>query len=92
MTTEHPMLTGIRESMKANGSHTCHWGKLRREVFPDRPAWIALRAWCAENDFECDLSFGEASKEAEVHFRKARPAAAAAPPPTDAVRAAPNPA
>ena len=71
MTTEHPVLTGIRDGVRAKGSHTCHWGNLRREVFPAQAAWIELRAWCAENDLECQLSFGEASKEAEVHFIKA---------------------
>ena len=92
MATEHPVLTGIRDSVLAKGSHTCHWGNLRREVFPADPtAWVTLRAWCAGNDLECQLSFGESSKQAEVHFLKAI-RLAPAPLVTDAVGAAPSPA
>jgi hypothetical protein len=92
MTTEHPVLTGIREGVRANGSHRCHWGNLRREVFPDQAAWVHLRNWCAANDLECQLSFGEASKHVEVHFMKAIKNAAPVPVATDAVGAAPSPA
>lgn len=94
MTSEHPVLTGIRETVRANGSHRCHWGNLRREVFPDQAAWVHLRNWCAENDLECQLSFGEASKQAEVHFMRAMKDAAPAPAPTigDTVAATPTPA
>jgi len=94
MTTEHPVLTGIREGVRANGSHRCHWGNLRREVFPDQAAWISLRAWCAENDLECQLSFGESSRQAEVHFIKSVKfaAPASAPAPDDAAGVAPSPA
>jgi len=92
MTTEHPVLAGIRDSVRANGKHTCHWGNLRREVFPDKAAWIELRAWCAEHDLECQLSFGEASRQAEVHFIKAIKLAPPAPAASEAVGAAPSPA
>jgi hypothetical protein len=94
MTTEHPVLTGIREGVRANGSYRCHWGNLRREVFPDQAAWVHLRNWCAENDLECQLSFGEASKHAEVHFMKAMKDASPAPAPTlgDTAEATPTPA
>lgn len=91
MTTEHPVLAGIRDSVRANGSHTCHWGNLRREVFPAQAAWIELRAWCAANGLECQLSFGESSKEAEVHFIKAIKFPEAAQPSANAVLAAPSP-
>jgi hypothetical protein len=89
MTTEHPVLAGIRDSVRANGSHTCHWGNLRRDVFPGKAAWIELRAWCAENDLECQLSFGEASKHAEVHFIRAIKLPAAAAPDTTGAAASP---
>lgn len=92
MTTEHSVLAGIRDSVCANGSHTCHWGNLRREVFPGQTAWISLRAWCAENDLECQLSFGESSRDAEVHFLKAIKVRAPAAVATDAVGVAPSPA
>lgn len=92
MTPEHPVLTGIRESVRAKGSHTCHWGNLRREVFPDQAAWITLRNWCAENDLECQLSFGESSRQAEVHFIKAVKFPAPVAAPADTADAAPSPA
>jgi hypothetical protein len=94
MSTDHPVLASIREHVLSSGSYTCHWGKLRREVFEAQPAWINLRAWCAANDLECDLCFGESSKQAEVHFRKAGPAPILrpeAPAPVEAVQA-PTPA
>jgi hypothetical protein len=93
MTIEHPLLAGIRESVLANGIYSHHWGELRREVFPGQPAWINLRAWCIDNGLECDLTFGEASKEAEVQFRKADPATIANPAPviTTPISVAPIP-
>jgi hypothetical protein len=72
MTTEHPLLAGIRESVRANGVVSRHWGELRREVFPGQPAWINLRAWCADNELVCELIVGESSREAEVQFCKAQ--------------------
>jgi hypothetical protein len=93
-TTEHPLLAGIREGVQANGNHVCHWGELRREAFPAQPAWINLRAWCIDNGLECELAFGDSSREAEVHFRRIQ-AAPVVPPAqvaSDAVGGAPSPA
>jgi hypothetical protein len=70
MATEHQLLAIIRGHMKQNGSHRQHWGELRREVFPGQMAWLSLKAWCAENGFECELVFGQSSKAAEVQFYK----------------------
>lgn len=70
MTTEHPLLARIREDVLAGGAHSYLWGELRREVFPGEAAWMKLRAWCAQNAFECELAFGQSSRNAEVQVRK----------------------
>lgn len=72
MTTEHSLLASIRAAIGTSGTHTQHWGALRREVFPGESSWAGLKAWCAENDIECDLAFTQSSKAAEVQFRRAR--------------------
>jgi hypothetical protein len=72
MTTEHSVLASIRAAIGASGTHSQHWGALRREVFAGEASWAGLKAWCAENGFECDLAFTQASKSAEVIFRRAK--------------------
>ena len=57
-------------------------------MFPAQPAWINLRAWCADNDLVCELIVGESSKEAEVQFRKAAPQDAIAKAPVVEIRTA----
>lgn len=78
MNIEHPLLSDIRAGVATHGSHSHHWGELRREVFPGIDAWQGLKHWCAENGFECDLSYTQSSKSAQVQFRKARKNAAPA--------------
>jgi hypothetical protein len=72
MTTEHSLLASIRAAMGTAATHTHHWGSLRREVFPGETSWQGLKAWCAENGFECELAFAQSSRTAEVQFRKSR--------------------
>jgi hypothetical protein len=78
MTNDHPLLTAIREALQVTGTHLHHWGELRREVFPGETAWTALKAWCADNQFACDLAYSQSSKGTQVQFRKLTKAAAAA--------------
>ena len=77
MTNDHPLLAGIRAGINETGAHSHHWGELRREVFPGETSWISLKAWCAENAFECDMTFNQASKGSHVQFRKLRKTAVA---------------
>ena len=70
MTNDHPLLATIRAGIDAAGTHSHHWGELRREVFPGETSWEMLRAWCATNSFECDLAFSQSSKGTQVQFRK----------------------
>lgn len=72
MEGEHSLLAGIRAGVGAAGTHIEHWGALRREVFPGTESWPGLKAWCAENALECELTFGQSSKTAQVQFRKRR--------------------
>lgn len=72
MNTDHPLLAGIRAGIDTHGAHSHHWGELRREVFPGVDSWLGLKAWCAENALECELTFSERSKAAQVQFRRAR--------------------
>lgn len=74
MNLDHPLLTDIRQGITATGSHTHHWGELRREVFPGVASWVALKAWCAENAIECELSYGQSSRASQVQFRRQRKA------------------
>lgn len=76
--TEHPLLAAIRAGIAATRTHSAHWGNLRREAFPGPTAWRGLKAWCAENAFECELAFGQSSRDASVQFRALTKAAAAA--------------
>jgi hypothetical protein len=95
MANEHHLLAVIRTRILESGTHRQHWGELRREVFPAQLAWLSLKAWCAENGIDCELVFGQSSRNAEVQFCK-RSKAASAPVPagevTCEVRAAPTPA
>lgn len=70
MTTEHMLLEGIRAGVATTGSHSHHWGELRREVFHGPEAWQALKSWCADNSLECGIAFGQASRKAQVQFSK----------------------
>ena len=75
MTTEtvHPLLTGIHEAVTATGSHSLHWGQLRREAFPGvEESWVGLKAWCAANAIDCELAYSHSSKGTQVQFRKAK--------------------
>lgn len=77
MTQDHELLAQIRAGIQATGTHRHHWGELRREVFPGQVAWLSLKAWCADNQLECELVFGQSSKAAEVQFSRQRKAATA---------------
>lgn len=79
MTNEHPVLVDIRAAIDATGTHSHHWGELRREVFPGVASWLSLKRWCAENAFECELGYSQSSKGAQVQFRRLRKNAVAAP-------------
>lgn len=70
MSQDHPLLAGIRAAIDATGTHTHHWGQLRREVFPGLSSWLGLKAWCAQNAYECELAFSQSSKSAQVQFRR----------------------
>jgi hypothetical protein len=70
MFTDHPLLADIRHNVLASGSCTCQWGELRREVFPEQPAWNNLRAWAVENGMECEFCASEESRGSEVRFVK----------------------
>lgn len=72
MTEEHSLLAAIRAGVEATGWHLQRWGELRREVFPGATSWRGLKAWCAANEMECELAFGQSSKSAEVQFRRQR--------------------
>ena len=72
MRTEHTLLSAIRAGVDTSGRHTHHWGELRRQVFGGTESWVALKAWCASNAFECELTFSQSSKVAEVQFRRVR--------------------
>lgn len=72
MTTEHALLEGIRAGVATTGSHSHHWGELRREVFPGPTAWEAMKAWCASNAMECAIAFGQSSRKSQVQFSKLR--------------------
>jgi hypothetical protein len=72
MTNEHSLLASIRAAIEAAGTHSYRWGALRREVFPGIDSWLGLKAWCAENSYECELAYSQSSKNAEVQFRKRR--------------------
>jgi hypothetical protein len=72
MTTEHSLLSGIRDAIAATGWHSHGWGELRREVFPGPESWPGLKAWCAENAIECQLAYSQSSKGTEVQFRRRR--------------------
>lgn len=71
MTNDHPLLTGIRAALATSGVHSQHWGDLRRGAFPET-SWDGLKAWCAEHTIECELSFSQSSKDAQVQFRRMR--------------------
>lgn len=72
MTTEHPLLTAIRAGVAEGGSHSQHWGDLRRQAFIGDDAWTQLKNWCADNAFECQLGYSHSPKLADVQFRKLR--------------------
>lgn len=72
------MLTNIRTALEAGGTHSQHWGELRREVFSGEESWANLKAWCEDNAYECELAFSQSSKAAHVQFRRKRKVAAAA--------------
>ena len=74
MANEHHLLAVIRARILESGSHRHHWGELRREVFPAQLAWLSLKAWCAENNIDCELVFGQSSRAAEVQFCRQRKA------------------
>ncbi len=74
MAQDHELLAQIRAGIQATGTHRHHWGELRREVFPGQIAWLSLKAWCADNQLECELVFGQSSKAAEVQFSRQRKA------------------
>lgn len=72
MNIDHPLLSDIRARVETDGAYAHHWGELRREVFPGIDSWLGLKAWCAENGLDCELAYTQASKSAQVQFRKLR--------------------
>ena len=76
MNIDHPLLNGIRTNMDTRGSYSHHWGELRREVFPGVDSWLGLKAWCSENELECELTYSQSSKGTHVQFRRLRKQAA----------------
>jgi hypothetical protein len=69
-TNEHPLLAKILASVSSTNTYNHHWGQLRREVFPGEDSWARLQAWAAEHNLECQLTFTQSSKGAELQFRR----------------------
>ena len=69
-TPDHPLLAKILASVSPTNAFNCHWGQLRREVFPGEDSWTRLKAWAAAHNLECELAFSQSSKGAEVQFRR----------------------
>jgi hypothetical protein len=72
MTNDHQILIDIRAGIDTRGSHSHHWGEIRREVFPCLDSWLGLKAWCATNAIECELAYSQSSRGTEVQFRRQR--------------------
>ena len=70
MTEDHPLLATIRAGIDSTGTHSHHWGELRRTVFAGETSWVDLKAWCARNAFECDIAYSQSSKGTQVQFRR----------------------